>query len=60
MWAVQSGMTQVSQISASDGTYLQSFDSGHGTYAVAFDGANICIQLNSIKLNSNTLAICPH
>jgi hypothetical protein len=44
MWAVQSGGTQVSQMRASDGAYLNSFDTGaSGTYAVAFDGNSIWV-----------------
>lgn len=47
IWAVQSGGTQVSQVQASDGTLLNTFDTnGSGTYAVAFDGNSIWVTHN--------------
>jgi len=47
IWAVQ-GTAQISQLRASDGVYLNSFDTGAaGTYAVAFDGNSIWVTHSS-------------
>jgi len=47
IWAVQVGGTQVSQLRASDGALVNTFDTnGSGTYAVAFDGNSIWVTHN--------------